>query len=83
MDMEAHSNQPGYIAKIVKHGSELIFDFSHLTQQLIDLDFERMVMEWTAKHDGVARNCSAFILRLPNGELKNFVPNLAAQRIMQ
>jgi hypothetical protein len=83
MDMEAHSNQPGYTAKIVKHGSELIFDFSHLKNQPIDQDFEKMVMEWSEQHDGVARNCSAFILRLPSGELKNFVPNIQAQRIMQ
>lgn len=80
MEFEAKTSNPGYMAKIVKHGSELIFDFSHLKDKKNNHEFEDLVLEWTHKHNRVARNCSAFILRLPTGELKNFVPKLTTKK---
>lgn len=82
--MDTHTqDKPGYTAKILKHGSELIFDFSHLENQVQDFDFEQMVTDWAKQFDHVAKHCSAFILRLPNGEFKNFIPYHQTSGMMQ
>lgn len=75
---------PNYTAKILKHGKELVFDFSHNPEAR---DMELIVADWCETHKKIAEKCSSFIMRLPNGDLKNYIPHLAfddrGERILQ
>lgn len=82
MDRDTTTETPSYTAKIVKLGSELLFDFSHLEEQL-EQNFESLVQDWCEQHHHVAKMCSAFILRLPGGQMKNFVPGVQPVGVLQ
>ncbi|MGB0453218.1 MAG: hypothetical protein ACPGJV_05845 [Bacteriovoracaceae bacterium] len=66
---------PSYQAKIIKNGRELYFDFSHLStfESMEDLEnlLKENVREWCSEFPRIAKNCSSFIARLPEGKLMN------------
>jgi len=83
MKRDSLGDPPSYTAKIVKLNSELLFDFSHLDDHHLEHNFERLVQDWCEQHESVAKMCSAFILRLPGGQMKNFVPGIQPAGVLQ